>query len=73
MTLSREVVTQTVVNYLPNSSFLYAAPEVLNTDKQMFVDGSYDEDGNLLVTSVRSRFVLAAGRSVRGAFAYISG
>lgn len=59
--LSREVVTQTVVNYLPNSSFLYAAPEVLNTDKQMLVDGSFDQDGNLLVTSLRSRFVLRQG------------
>lgn len=60
-TLAREVITQTVVNYLPNSSFLYAAPEVLNTDKQMLVDGSYDQDGNILVTSLRSRFVLRQG------------
>lgn len=60
-TLAREVITQTVVNYLPNSSFLYAAPEVLNTDKQMIVDGSYDEAGNLLVTALRSRFVLRQG------------
>lgn len=60
-TLAREVITQTVVNYLPNSSFIYAAPEVLNTDKQMLVDGSFDEQGNLLVTSLRSRFVLRQG------------
>jgi transglutaminase-like putative cysteine protease len=61
LSLSRQVVTQTVVNYLPNSSFLYAAPEVLNTDKQMLVDAAYDEDGSLLVTAVRSRFVLRQG------------
>lgn len=61
LNLSREVITQTVVNYLPNSSFLYAAPEVLNTDKQMLVDGSVDETGHLLVTSVRARFALRQG------------
>ncbi|MEZ4516505.1 MAG: transglutaminase domain-containing protein [Chloroflexota bacterium] len=61
LTASREVITQTVINYLPNSSFLYAAPEVLNTDKQMLVDGSYDENGDLLVTSLRSRFLLRQG------------
>ncbi len=56
--LSREVITQTVTNYLPNSSFLYAAPEVINTTKQMLVDADLNDEGQLLVTSVRSRFVL---------------
>jgi transglutaminase-like putative cysteine protease len=59
--LSREVVTQTVTNYLPNSSFLYAAPEVLNTDRQMLVDATYDPTGKTLVTSLRSRFILRQG------------
>lgn len=58
VSLGREVITQTVTNYLPNSSFLYAAPEVINTSKQMLVDADVDEQGQLLVTSVRSRYVL---------------
>ncbi|MEZ4642742.1 MAG: transglutaminaseTgpA domain-containing protein [Chloroflexota bacterium] len=57
-TQAREVITQTVVNYLPNSSFIYAAPEVIASDRQMFVDASADERGDLLVTSLRSRYVL---------------
>lgn len=61
MSQSRDVITQTVTNYLPNSSFLYAAPEVLSTDKQMFVDATYDQNGRTLVTSLRSRFILRQG------------
>lgn len=59
--LSRQVVTQTVTNYLANSSFLYAAPELVGTDKQMFVEASTDSSGNSLVTAVRSRYVLRIG------------
>ena len=61
VSLAREVITQTVTNYLPNSSFLYAAPEVVSTDKQMLVDATYDEAGQALVTSLRSRFILRQG------------
>ena len=57
----REVITQTVTNYLPNSSFIYAAPEVVSTDRQMFVDATYDEQGQTLVTALRSRFILRQG------------
>ena len=57
----REVITQTVTNYLPNSSFIYAAPEVLSTDKQMLVDATYDVDSRALVTALRSRFILRQG------------
>jgi transglutaminase-like putative cysteine protease len=59
--LSREVITQTVTNYLPNSSFLYAAPEVVSSDKQMLVDATYDQDGKMLLTSLHSRFILRQG------------
>ena len=59
--LGREVITQTVTNYLPNSSFLYAAPEVVSTDRQMLVDATYDEQGQTLVTALRSRFILRQG------------
>ena len=61
VSLSREVITQTVTNYLPNSSFLYAAPEVVSTDRQMLVDATYDEAGQTLVTALRSRLILRQG------------
>ncbi|MCA9875816.1 MAG: transglutaminase domain-containing protein [Anaerolineales bacterium] len=57
----RETITQTVVNFLPNSSLLYGAPEVIGSTRQMFVDSTLDESGNELVTAVRSRFVLRQG------------
>lgn len=60
-TAAREVITQTVVNYIPNSSYLYAAPEVIGSSRQMFVDSTKDENGDLLITAVRSRFVLNLG------------
>ncbi len=59
--LSREVITQTVTNYLPNSSLLYAAPEVVSSDKQMLVDATYDPSGRPLITSLHSRFMLRQG------------
>lgn len=62
-TEAREVITQTVTNYLPNSSYLYAAPEVVGTNRQMFVDASVDDGGDLLVKSLRSRFLLRQGDS----------
>ncbi|MCA9936476.1 MAG: hypothetical protein H6662_04850 [Ardenticatenaceae bacterium] len=55
---AREVITQTVVNYLPNSSFIYAAPEVIGVDRQAFVDSTPDGQGGVVVTSLRSRYVL---------------
>ena len=55
---AREVITQTVVNYLPNSSLIYAAPEVVGVDRPVFVDSTPDGQGGVLVTSLRSRYVL---------------
>ncbi|MDX1417376.1 MAG: transglutaminase domain-containing protein [Candidatus Promineifilaceae bacterium] len=60
-TRSRQDVKQVVTNYLPNSSFIYAAPEVISTDRQMFVESTYDEQGRELVSAVRSRYVLRQG------------
>ncbi|MEJ2750213.1 MAG: transglutaminase-like domain-containing protein, partial [Anaerolineae bacterium] len=40
---------------------LYAAPEVVGSNKQMFVEASVDENGNQLVTALRSRYVLRQG------------
>jgi transglutaminase-like putative cysteine protease len=59
--LSRQVITQTVVNYLPNSSLLYGAPEVVGADRDIFVEASNDGKGNLLLTGMRSRYVLKQG------------
>ncbi len=59
--LSRQVVTQTVVNYSPNSSLLYAAPEVIGADRDMFVEAGDDGSGDLLITATRSRRVLKQG------------
>ncbi len=61
VTGGREVVKQVVTNYLPNSSFLYAAPEVVSTDRQMFVESTTDDQGKELVSAVRSRYVLRQG------------
>ncbi len=61
LTSSREVITQTVVNFLPNSSTLYAAPEVVGSDRQMFINSNEDEKGAALVSSVRSRHALRQG------------
>ncbi len=59
--IARETITQTVVSYLPNSSFLYAAPEVVGSSKQMFVEATQDGQGNDLIIALRSRFVLRQG------------
>ena len=58
---AREAVQQVVVNYLPNSSFLYAAPEVVGSDRQMFVESARDGEDQELVSSLRSRYILRQG------------
>lgn len=65
LSLSRTVITQTVTNYLPNSSFLYAAPEAVGSDRQILVNGTLDPNGKTLVTSLRSRYVLRQGDQYR--------
>ncbi|MCL4868269.1 MAG: transglutaminase-like domain-containing protein [Anaerolineae bacterium] len=54
----REEVDQLFVNYVPNAGTLYAAPEVIASDRQIFVEGGADASGRTLVSSVYSRFVL---------------
>ncbi len=58
---ARQVITQTVINYLPNSALLYGAPEVIGSDRQMFITLAKSERGDDLITAVRSRFVLRPG------------
>ncbi len=60
-TAARETVNQVVFNYLPNSSILYAAPEVVGTDRQMFVESTLDDQGAELVSGIRSRYILRQG------------
>ena len=60
-TQQRQVITQTVVNYLPNSSTLYSAPEAIGSDKQIFVNATTDDEGHLLISSIRSRYALRQG------------
>ncbi len=55
---SREIITHTVVNYLPNSSLIYGAPEIISVDRPSFVDMRTDSQGRVLMTSLRSQFVL---------------
>jgi len=62
--LAREPLTQTVINYLPNSGTLYAAPLFIASNKQTFVDVAAVENGVAnSVNWVRSRFVLRPGES----------
>ena len=62
-TWAREAVNQVVQNYIPNSSFIYAAPELVGSDKQMFVESTRDAQDNELLTSVRSRYILRQGET----------
>ncbi len=60
-TQARELITQTVVSYFPNSSFVYGAPEIVSVDRPVNVFASADENGNKLVSAVRSKFVIQQG------------
>lgn len=59
--VGRQVITQTVVNYQPNSSLLYGAPEIIGANRDMFVESRPTDEGDALVTTVRSRYVLKQG------------
>lgn len=58
---AREVVTQTVRNYLPNSGQIYGLPDIVGSDKQVFVTSSPAPNGDELISMVRSRYVLPQG------------
>ncbi|MFZ1397914.1 MAG: transglutaminase-like domain-containing protein [Candidatus Promineifilaceae bacterium] len=60
-TADREVITQTVITYLPNSSFIYGAPDIVSVDRPINVYAARDGNGNQLVSEVRSKFVLQLG------------
>ncbi len=60
-TSARQLITQTVTTYLPNSSFIYGAPDLVGSSKQVFVESRSDQDGDMLISSIRSRFILQQG------------
>lgn len=62
---ARDVITQTVVNYIPNSSTLYGAPEVVGSNRQMVLDvDEIDANGAPpQINWLRSRYVLRQGDS----------
>ncbi|MCK5922201.1 MAG: hypothetical protein KAG66_14755, partial [Methylococcales bacterium] len=62
-TEARQVISQTVVNYIPNAGTIYGAPEVVTSDKQMFVNRRVSSTRQELVSSVKSRFQLQQGDS----------
>lgn len=58
---ARADVFQTIVNYIPNSSTIHGAPEIVNSDRQIYVTQS-DAGGNgVTVRTVQSRFVMRQG------------
>lgn len=60
-TAARELITQTVITYLPNSSFIYGAPDIVSVHRPINVYADRDENGNQLVSEVRSKYVLQLG------------
>jgi transglutaminase-like putative cysteine protease len=61
---ARQPLTQTVVNYTPNSGTLYAASQFIATDKQMYADVGAVFNGEVRALNwVRSRYVLRPGDS----------
>ena len=60
-TSGREMVNQTVVNYIPNAGTIYGAPEIVASDKQLFVSHWKTDADSVLVSSIKSRFHLQQG------------
>ena len=58
---SRQVVTQTVRNYLPSAGQIYGMPDIVGSDRQMFVTSSTREDGQEQISMVQSKYVLQQG------------
>jgi transglutaminase-like putative cysteine protease len=61
LSVDREMITQTVVTYLPNSSFIYGAPDIVSVDRPINVYADRDGQGKQLVSEVRSKYVLQLG------------
>lgn len=59
----RTLLQQEVVNYIPNASTMYGAPEVIETDVQMFYKRRFDDRGQILIDGLKSRYLLGPGES----------
>lgn len=57
----REQVTQKVINYVPNAGTMYAAPDPVEGDRQMFVTWSREDSGKADIRTVQSRYVMRQG------------
>lgn len=57
---ARHEVQQTIINFLPSSGTIHGAPEIINTDRQIFVTES-GEGPSKEISSVQSRFVMRQG------------
>jgi transglutaminase-like putative cysteine protease len=57
---ARREVLQTIINFLPNSGTIHGAPEVINSDRQIFVTEA-GEDQSKETISLQSRFVMRQG------------
>jgi transglutaminase-like putative cysteine protease len=64
-TRMRKEVVQTIVNYVPNAGTIYSAPDLLNSDRQIVVNHSLDDAGNIVVHSAMSRLMLRQGERYR--------
>ena len=59
----RQVITQTVVNYIPNSSTLYASADLNYIDRESTLDIIRAGESNVSYNWARSRYVLRQGDS----------
>lgn len=57
----REVITQTVRNYLPSAGQIYGMPDIVGSDRQMFVTSSVQPGGVEQISMVQSKYVLQQG------------
>lgn len=57
-TKARITVEQTFVNYVPNAGAVYAAPEIISSDRQIRLKTAYDPQGHNKISATRSRYLL---------------
>jgi len=57
----RKNVTQRIQNFVPNAGTIYGAPEPVQSDRQLYVTQSPIEDGDVILYTVHSRFVMRQG------------
>ncbi len=55
---ARQEIKQTFFNYIPNAGTIYAAPEIVSSNRQLRVKTDYDAQGRNIVSATRSRYLL---------------